>query len=581
MTYARSLLETFALANPLYVNASVSFFTVDANGNATATLANLYSSIAGVAKLPNPQILDSHGKFKYPVYIDQAVIGVIASSQNVPQHDTGVIANFGRPRGSYAVGVQYNPNDLVQDPISGNIYIANQVFTSTSIAADIASGKLVIFLQPASLVSANIAGSSVTSNSIALGPKTFTTQPNLNLNLGSWVTVTSAANVANNMFGQITAYNALTGVLTVNVTVIGGSGTAADWIIELSGRRGADGGIGPPGGLGNTGPAGINGIAPNHIINGDMSVWQRGGSFPLTGGGAGTPTADRWFAGQTGTSSGNVSRIALTSVFKDSLRIQRVAGSNSTQVQYLFQPLITKDSLPLANRTVTLSFYARCGADYSATGKKLLASIVTGTGTDQSSSGVLSGSWAGWAQTPTQDAVLTPALQRFSMQFPIGNVSQVAPFFSATPTGTAGANDWIEVTGVKLEASNTVSPFNYEARSQTILKCQEYYYKTFPIDVPPANGADGSNCPFLFSASGIGGALQFNIRYPVPMRVIPTCSILNPVSGSPSTIYNVSSGTSVPAFAYVIGLVGCVISNVGTITAGNTYAVHTSFDAEL
>lgn len=52
--------------------------------------------------------------------------------------------------------------------------------------------------------------------------------------VGQTVVLASAANVANQMIGQITAHNSGTGSLTVNVSAIGGSGTFADWVVSLS-----------------------------------------------------------------------------------------------------------------------------------------------------------------------------------------------------------------------------------------------------------------------------------------------------------------------------------------------------------
>ncbi len=86
----RVAIPTFALANPLYKNASVAFMLV-ANGAKTSIMAHLFAGPTGVAELPNPQKLNSQGKFTRPVYIEDEVIGVV-SGISVPTHDTGIIA---------------------------------------------------------------------------------------------------------------------------------------------------------------------------------------------------------------------------------------------------------------------------------------------------------------------------------------------------------------------------------------------------------------------------------------------------------------------------------------------------------
>lgn len=75
---------------------------------------------------------------------------------------------------------------------------------------------------------------STTSTAIGTGSKTVTIQTGKAYAVGQTVVLASAANVANQMIGQITAHNSGTGSLTVNVSAIGGSGTFADWVVSLS-----------------------------------------------------------------------------------------------------------------------------------------------------------------------------------------------------------------------------------------------------------------------------------------------------------------------------------------------------------
>lgn len=154
MSYARSSISEFELANPLYVGASVTFYEVDVDGNKTTDLAVLYSTVTGDNELPNPQILDSYGKVKFPVYIDFPVIGhVVFPDVSVDPHDTGIIQVPGRNRGNYAISTLYYGNDLIVDPASNNIYSVLETYISSgSIAADVVAGKIELFLAPSSIV---------------------------------------------------------------------------------------------------------------------------------------------------------------------------------------------------------------------------------------------------------------------------------------------------------------------------------------------------------------------------------------------------------------------------------------------
>lgn len=78
--------------------------------------------------------------------------------------------------------------------------------------------------------------SDTSSSSIAIGTgnKTFVTAGFYEWAVGMWVTVTSAANPANYMFGQVTSWTTSTNTLIVDVDSVGGSGTLSDWTIALS-----------------------------------------------------------------------------------------------------------------------------------------------------------------------------------------------------------------------------------------------------------------------------------------------------------------------------------------------------------
>lgn len=82
-------INDFGLANPAYVGATVSFWTVS-GGAKTATLATLYAASTGTATLANPRTLDSDGKFSVPVYVEVPVIATV-SGLTVADHDTGIM----------------------------------------------------------------------------------------------------------------------------------------------------------------------------------------------------------------------------------------------------------------------------------------------------------------------------------------------------------------------------------------------------------------------------------------------------------------------------------------------------------
>lgn len=55
---------------------------------------------------------------------------------------------------------------------------------------------------------------------------------------------------------------------------------------------------------------------------------------------------------------------------------------------------------------------------------------------------------------------LTTTWQRFSFTASIpASATEIAVGFEWTPSGTAGANDWLEVTGVQLELGSVATQF--------------------------------------------------------------------------------------------------------------------------
>lgn len=75
-------------------------------------------------------------------------------------------------------------------------------------------------------------GTSTTSVLMATGAITLTTQASKSYVVGMTVQIASSANGAVYMLGHVTAYNSATGVLSVAVTDMTGSGTLASWVIS-------------------------------------------------------------------------------------------------------------------------------------------------------------------------------------------------------------------------------------------------------------------------------------------------------------------------------------------------------------
>ena len=271
----------------------------------------------------------------------------------------------------------------------------------------------------------------------------------------------------------------------------------------------------------------------NFVINGGMDIWQRGTSFSTSSGNI--YTADR-FCFTSGGNATTVSQVTsgLTG-FQYAHRVQRNSGTSGTAGMYLAESLETKNSIPMAGQTVTWSFWARAGANYSQSGSTLYVQLVTGTGTDQN---VLV-SYTGQASPINTVVGITTSWQKFTLTTPIAStVTEIAPLWAQIPTGTAGANDYFDITGVQLEIAPQATPFSRAGGSigGELALCQRYYQRfssayQYAIVVPG-----------MFGQSSTGG--QLNFLYPVTMRTIPSSIDFSNLAwygggGGPTSISNV------------------------------------------
>ena len=225
------------------------------------------------------------------------------------------------------------------------------------------------------------------------------------------------------------------------------------------------------------GPVSPNIAGKNAIINGGMDIWQRGTSFAIASSTA-TYTADRWCVQRNATGS-TISRQATGDTtnlpfIQYGLRIQRDSGNTSTQLIAASQSFESVNSIPLAGKTITVSFYAKAGANYSSASSIFKMQIYSGTGTDQN---VLNG-LTGGAVVIDGSATLTTTYQRFSFTGTVATTAtQLAIYSFYTPVGTAGANDWAEITGVQIDVGSSATPFSRAGGTIAgeLDACQRYY----------------------------------------------------------------------------------------------------------
>ena len=260
------------------------------------------------------------------------------------------------------------------------------------------------------------------------------------------------------------------------------------------------------------GPVSPSIAGKNAIINGGMDIWQRGtSSTTMT---SGYYTADRWKTIRSGTVAGyTVSRQATFQTGTSyAIRLQRTAGNTSTDAMFIAYAVETLDWIKCQGQTMTLSFYAKGGANYSPTSGNLGVALLTGTGTDQDPLAALTGE----VSQINANAIISTTATRYSYTFTVpSNSTDMRMYFSIAPTGTAGAADYVDITGVQLELGSSATPFSRAGGSiqGELAACQRYYFRT----------QTGTGTPYICNTvAGSSTTTYANLIHKVTMRSSPT-----------------------------------------------------------
>jgi hypothetical protein len=258
----------------------------------------------------------------------------------------------------------------------------------------------------------------------------------------------------------------------------------------------------------------------NLVVNGGFDVWQRATSATTSTADFYGP-ADRWQTVRLSSDTQRTfSRQPVTSSdtpvsgFTYFMRCQRDASNAAVNSILMATSFETTSVRRTQNKYVTLSFFARAGANYSAASGFLRAYITTGTGTDGR---LITGNFTSPTVLVDSNNVLTTSWKRFTVttSAPVGStVTQMGITFQFNPVGTAGAADYYDVTGVQLEAVSAPSDFEYREFGDELRRCQRYYFRS-------------STAGLLYAGQGLtrggsGFALIGSVPLPTLMRVSPT-----------------------------------------------------------
>ena len=330
----------------------------------------------------------------------------------------------------------------------------------------------------------------------------------------------------------------------------------------------------------------------NPFINSAFDIAQRGTSF--TGITTGTTyTLDRWLIYMGAAASVSVSQQATGDTtnlpqIRYCGRVGRASGNTQTSAINLGQIFENSNSTRYVGQVYNLSFYARAGANFSSAGSALTAYVNYGTGTDQSFAGGVN-SFTSISQAVT----LTTTWQRFTAQVTglsglsatlAAAATQLCINFAYTPVGTAGANDYFEVTGVQIDLGSTALPFrrNGATLQGELAAAQRYYWRNTSGETLAAMSAS--------MPAGSTTEVDHPVVFPVPMRVRPTSLDAGSLSTYDGTTNHTSgtyaligsrSGTYFATVRYTHGSAALTQYRPYQIIANSSASAFIGFSAEL
>ena len=352
----------------------------------------------------------------------------------------------------------------------------------------------------------------------------------------------------------------------------------------------------------------------NIIINGDMSIAQRGTSATGLGNGDnGYHTVDRWTFLESGTTTYEFTMSQDTDVpsgqgFATSLKLDCTTADASLDADNLIRiaQIIESQNLQYLQygtsnaESLTASFWVKSTVtgDYnvnlynygSGGGARIISSIYTINSAD---------TWEKKTITfdgDTVEAFLNDNTAGLNLAFSLGSgtsyTSTDATSWGSYSSGklaygqvaniaSSTANNFY-ITGIQLEAGTTASDFEFIPKEMSLYRCLRYYEG----GNGNSNYTNGLDTPLRWCErikSSTTRYKVFNNHFWVPKRVVPTVTIWGAAGFTTSNtihVYNGSGTTATVSSVSNIGKNGFSRVNVG-VSSDLTYIFFYEADAEL
>ena len=306
----------------------------------------------------------------------------------------------------------------------------------------------------------------------------------------------------------------------------------------------------------------------NRIINGAMRIDQRNAGAAVSATTDYTYTLDRWDFRATQSAKFTVQQDSSANTvagFTSSLKITSsssysVVSSDFFDIEQRIEGFNIGDlGFGTANaKSVTLSFWVRSSLTGTFGGalknqnsdrSYLFSYTIVAANTWEQKFITVAGDQGGtWLTDNTIGLIVQFSLGAGSTFSGTVNTWNAGNYYQPTGAtsvvGTNGAT-WY-VTGVQLEEGSVPTPFEYRQYGTELQLCQRYFYTTYPAGsaLGTASRTINARTASTLDATSLNRSWYINGNYPIVMRANPTVTIYNDQTGTPSSVYEYSSGVS-------------------------------------
>lgn len=256
------------------------------------------------------------------------------------------------------------------------------------------------------------------------------------------------------------------------------------------------------------------------------------------------------------------------------------------------QPLKAVNSVPLRGKSIT--FQVKLKASASKTIRIGIVELQNAGSVDVIPATLVS-AWGANTVDPTLGtnlAIITGAVscavttswQLFSVTATVPlNSKNILPAFWTD--SQFAANDSISFAELDLHVGSTTQDWSPRPSEAEITALRHYYWKTFGLDVAPAQNANVTGS-YRYGALRAGALVNFaSLRLPVPMRATPTVTFYNPMAAN-AQVRDSSSGsdcslTALSGTSSNSDVITFQCTGNASTTVGSALDVHITAEAEL